>query len=154
MPAAALRPVGVSFAARMAELGIGVSLPLALQAIYVVCLPFASREGTGATTSFGYAYLIGSAIVAVTASSLGLVTSVPLTRDGIDAAGVARHVVSSSWLAVIAIGGVVSVFGIAGERILRAVLGPDYGASVGTELGRDHVWRTQASELTAAAVAP
>jgi putative peptidoglycan lipid II flippase len=136
MPVSAIRPVGLSFWARIAELGVGVSLPLALQAVYVVCLPFAGREGTGATTSFGYAYLIGSAIVAVTASSLGLVTSVPLTRDGVDASGAVRHVVSSSWLAVIAIGGVVSVFGVAGERILHAVLGAHYGASVGTELGR------------------
>ena len=58
----------------------GVSLPLALQAIYVVSLPLAAREGVGAVTSFGFAYLAASAVVAVTASSLGLVTSVPLTR--------------------------------------------------------------------------
>ena len=31
--------------------------PLALQAVYLVCLPFAAREGVGAVTSFGYAYL-------------------------------------------------------------------------------------------------
>ena len=36
----------------------GVALPLALQAIYVICLPLASREGEGAVTSFGYAYLL------------------------------------------------------------------------------------------------
>jgi hypothetical protein len=136
MPAAAVRPVGMSLRTRMAELGVGVSLPLAMQAIYIVCLPFAGREGTGATTSFGYAYLIGSAIVAVTASSLGLVTSVPLTRGGVDPAAAARHVVASSWIAVIAIGGAASVFGLAGETILHSVLGSSYGASVGTELGR------------------
>jgi hypothetical protein len=136
MPAAAVRPVGMSLGSRMAELGIGVSLPLAMQAVYVVCLPFAGREGTGATTSFGYAYLIGSAIVAVTASSLGLVTSVPLTRGGIGPAAAARHVVASSWLAVIVIGGAASVFGLAGEKILHSVLGSSYGQSVGTELGR------------------
>ena len=42
--------------------------------IYLVCVPLAGREGTGAVTSFGYAYLVASAVVAVTASSLGLVT--------------------------------------------------------------------------------
>ena len=136
MPVTAVRPIGLSFTARIAELGVGVSLPLALQAVYLVCIPLAGREGTGAVTSFGYAYLIGSAIVAVTASSLGLVTSVPLTRAGIDAVTAARHIVSSSWLAVIVIGGVAGVFGLAGERIMRAILGARYGSHVGSELGR------------------
>ena len=40
------------------ELGTGIALPLALQAIYLVCVPLAAREGVGAVTSFGYAYLI------------------------------------------------------------------------------------------------
>ena len=76
-PRAALRPVGGSARSGLRLLANGVALPLALQAIYVVCLPLASREGEGAVTSFGYAYLLGSAVVAVTASSLGLVTAVP-----------------------------------------------------------------------------
>ena len=136
MPATAVRPIGLSFTARVAELGVGVSLPLALQAVYLVCLPFAGREGTGAVTSFGYAYLIGSAIVAVSASSLGLVTSVPLTRAGIDPAGAVRHIVASSWPAVIVMAGAAGVFGIAGERIMHVVLGANYGSNVGAELGR------------------
>ncbi|MEP6893445.1 MAG: hypothetical protein ABI927_06650, partial [Gaiellaceae bacterium] len=109
---------------------------LALQAIYLICLPLAARVGVGATTSFGYAYLLTSAIVAVTASSLGLVTSVPLTRAGLDPGAAARHIVASSWIAVILIGAAAGVFGIAGERIVRVLLGPHYGASVGSELGR------------------
>ena len=68
--------------------GPGIALPLALQAIYLVCVPLASREGSGALTSFGFAYLVSSAVVAVTASSLGLVTSVPLARSGLDGATV------------------------------------------------------------------
>ena len=136
MPAGAVQPGGISFGARMSELGAAVALPLALQAIYVICLPLAGREGTGAVTSFGYAYLIASAIVAVTASSLGLVTSVPLTRLRLDPAGTARHVVSSSWLAVLAVGAAAGVFAIAGSRIVHGLLGADYGSSVGSELGR------------------
>jgi len=136
MPAEAVRPGDLSFGARMRELGAGVALPLALQAIYVICLPLAGREGTGAVTSFGYAYLIASAIVVVTASSLGLVTSVPLTRLGLDPAGTARHVVSSSWLAVVVVGATAGVFAIAGSQIVHGLLGPDYGSSVGSELGR------------------
>src|SRR5262249_4992189 len=132
----AVRPVGLSFGGRIAELWKGVALPLALQGVYLICLPLAAREGTGAVTSFGYAYLIGSALVAVTASSLGLVTSVPLTRVGIDGARAALHVVSSSWLAVLVIGAVSGVFAVAGEQVVRGLLGQDYGATVGSELGR------------------
>ena len=91
MPGGAARPRGASAASRLAELGRGVALPLALQAIYLVSIPFSAREGVGAVTSFGYAYLVASALVAVTASSLGLVTAVPLTRSGLDAGRVARH---------------------------------------------------------------
>jgi hypothetical protein len=136
MPAEAVRPGGLSFGSRMRELGAAVALPLALQAIYLICLPLAGREGTGAVTSFGYAYLIASAIVAVTASSLGLVTSVPLTRVGLDPARTARHLVSSSWLALVVVGAAAGIFAIAGSQILHALLGADYGSSVGSELGR------------------
>jgi hypothetical protein len=136
MPHRALLPGGLTFAARVREIATSVSLPLALQAIYLVCLPLAARVGVGATTSFGYAYLLTSAIVAVTASSLGLVTSVPLTRAGLNPGSAARHIVASSWIAVILIGAAGGVFGIAGERIMRLLLGSHYGASVGSELGR------------------
>ena len=84
MPPGAIRPATLSFRSRLAEIGRGIALPFAIQGIYLVCVPLAAREGVGAVTSFGYAYLIASAIVAVTGSSLGLVTSVPLTRAGLD----------------------------------------------------------------------
>jgi hypothetical protein len=136
MPPSAIQPTGLSFKERMAELGTGVALPLAMQAIYVVCLPLAAREGVGSQTSFGYAYLIASAIVAVTASSLSFVTSVPLTRVGLDPERTARHVVSSSWIAVVVIGASAGVFGLVGGRIAHVLLGSGYGAHVGSQLGR------------------
>lgn len=136
MPRSAVRPGGRTPPRRLGELGAGVALPLGMQAIYLVCLPLASREGVGAVSSFSYAYLIGSAVVAVTASSLSLVTSVPLTRSGIDPDRVARHVAASSWIALLAIGAVAGVFALAGERIAAFVLGPGYESGVGTELGR------------------
>ena len=136
MPVAAVQPSGIAFRARLAEMGTGVSVALALQAIYLVCVPLAGREGTGAVTSFGYAYLVASAVVAVTGSSLGLVTSVPLTRTALDRAKIARHVVSSAWIAVVAIGAAAGIFGLAGEQIVRGLFGSSYGAKVGTELGR------------------
>lgn len=136
MPRAGARPTGVSPGRRLAELGRGVALPLALQAIYVVSIPFAARDGVGAVTSFGFAYLIVSAVVAVTASSIGLVTAVPLTRVGLDAAGAARHVVSASWISLAAVGASTGLFALAGASIVTSVLGPGYGADVGDELGR------------------
>jgi O-antigen/teichoic acid export membrane protein len=135
-PARAVRPDRLSFTARVAELGRGVALPLAMQALYLICLPLAAHEGVGAQTTFGYAYLIASAVVAVTGSSLSLVTAVPLTRSGIDAVRSARHVVSSSWLALVALGATAGVFGLAGGSIVHAVLGSGYRANVGSELGR------------------
>ncbi len=136
MPAAAVRPRGGGVRARFATMGAGIALPLALQAIYLVCVPLASRVGDGALTSFGFAYLISSAIVAVTASSLGLVTAVPLARTGLDAARTARHVVASAWIALVVIGGAAGVFALAGGRIAEAFLGSSYGSGAGDQLGR------------------
>jgi hypothetical protein len=134
-PRAAVRPSGRRPAARLPELGRGVALPLAMQAVYVVSLPFAAREGVGAVTSFGYAYLATAGVVGVAASSLGLVTTVPLARAGIDAGTAARHVVSSSWLALVCVGAVAGVFGLAGENILRAFLGDSFASDIGEEVG-------------------
>ncbi len=136
MPSRALRPSGPSFPSRMARMGEGVALPLALQAVYVVCLPLAAREGEGALTSFSYAYLIASAIVAVTASSLGLVTAVPLTREVLDRGRTGTHVVASSWIALVVLGATAGVFGLAGDSIVERLLGASYGSGVGDELGR------------------
>jgi hypothetical protein len=134
MPAAAMRPTGPPIRARLGWFATAAALPLALQLVYVVCLPFAAREGVGAQTSFAYAYIGAAALVAVTASSLGLVTSVPLTRAGLDALRSARHVVSSSWLALAVIGAATGAFALAGAQIVEAVLGSAYGGDVGEEV--------------------
>ncbi len=137
MPRSAVRTENAEDARRrLVVLGAGLALPLALQGVYLICLPFAAREGVGAVTSFGYAYLAGSAVVAVTASSLALVTSVPLTRAGLDPGRVARHVDASAWLALVGVGATAGAVAVAGETIFRSVLGGDYGATVGEELGR------------------
>jgi O-antigen/teichoic acid export membrane protein len=135
MPARAVRPSQYSFRARTAEIANCVSLPLAMQFIYLICLALAARQGVGAQTSFNYAYLIVAAVVSVTGSSLSLVSSVPLTRIGLDASRTARHVIALSWLAVIAIGACAGVFGLAGGRVVRALLGSAYGAEIGSQLG-------------------
>ena len=114
----------------------GIALPLALQAIYVICLPQASREGEGAVTSLGFAYLLSSAVVAVTASSIGLVTAVPMTRAGLGEGRAARHIVASAWLGVVAIGFTAGVLALAGGTLIEALLGPSYASTTGAEIGR------------------
>lgn len=136
MPSRAVRPTGLSLSSRVRLMGSGIALPFALQAIYLVCLPLASREGEGAVTSFGYAYLLAAGVVGVTASSLGLVTSVPLTRTGLDPGRVARHVDASSWLALVVVAATAGVFAVAGAEIVERVLGSSYSHDVGSELGQ------------------
>ena len=136
MPPGAMRPSGPPIRARLGWFATAAALPLSLQLVYVVCLPFAAREGVGAQTSFAYAYIGAAALVAVTASSLGLVTSVPLTRVGLDELSSTRHVVSSSWLALTVIGAATGAFALAGAQIVEAVLGSSYGGDVGVEVTR------------------
>jgi hypothetical protein len=136
VPSTALRGGGGAVGERLRELGVGTSIPLALQVVYVICLPIAAANGVGAVTSFGYGYLIGSAVVAVTASSIGLATSVPLTRVGLNPSRVARHVVASSWIALIATGATGGIFATAGSSIASTILGAGYGAEMGDELGQ------------------
>ena len=122
------------------ELDQGVALPLALQGLYVIAVRFAGEIGTGNVTSFSYAYLIASALVALASSPLSLVSSVPLTRRGIDDERAAVHVISTSWLALTLIagaGGRLRARGRAGRaraprRLLRGKVGASSGGSSST----------------------
>lgn len=136
MPPGAVRPTGPPLSARLGVFAAGAALPIALQLLYVVCLPFAGRLGTGAVTSFGYAYLAAASLVTVTAFSLGLVTAVPLARSGLSPELAARHVVSASWVALTLIGAAAGVFALAGADVVEAVLGGAYGDDVGSEVAR------------------
>jgi O-antigen/teichoic acid export membrane protein len=108
---------------------------MVLQAFFVVCLRFASDLGTGAVTSFTYAYLVASALVAVTASSLGMVSSVPLSRAALSAALATRHVVSTSLVSFAGVAAAAGVFALVGDRIVHAALGPAYEGAAGNEIG-------------------
>ena len=136
MPRSAIRPTGPPVRSRFGTFLVGAALPLALQLLYAMCLPFASRQGTGATTSFVYAYLGASALVTVTGGSLGLVTSVPLARSDIGRQNVARHIVAASWISLAVVGATCGVFALAGGDVVERVLGGAYGGEVGAELGR------------------
>jgi O-antigen/teichoic acid export membrane protein len=128
------RPRGpaAGIGSRLELLVRGSVLPLVLQALYLVCLRMSTEIGVGELTSFSYAYLIASALVAVTATSLGLVTSVPLARAGLDDDAAARHVVGSSWLALALVAGAAGLFAVAGDALVHLVLGDAYeGGGIG-----------------------
>jgi hypothetical protein len=136
MPRRAVRPTGPPLVSRLGTFAVGVALPLAQQLLYVICVAFAAREGTGAATSFVYAYLAAASLVTITAGSLGLVTSVPLTRSGLGRGRAPTHIVSTSWLALACVGVAAGAFALAGGDLVEAVLGGAYAGDVGAEVGR------------------
>ena len=136
MPRSAVRPTGARLRSRLAVFATAAALPIALQLLYVVCLPFAGRVEPGAVTSFGYAYLGAASFVSITAFSIGLVSSVPLTRSGLAAGAAARHVTSSAWVALSVIAACVGTFAVAGGDIVESLLGDAYGGDIGEEVSR------------------
>ncbi len=136
MPAGAVRASGPPLRTRLGIFATAASLPIALQLLYVICLPFAGRVESGAVTSFGYAYLGAASLVSMTAFSIGLVSSVPLTRIGLGEGAVARHVTAATWVALTLIGAGVGAFAVAGGQIVEQVLGDAYGGDIGQEVSR------------------
>ncbi len=139
VPLAARHGIGrpdLHIGSRLVELGEGVALPVALQGLYVIAYRFASSLGPGRATTFSYAYLIGAFLVAVTAASAALVATVPFAREGTSPERVARHVVAISWLSLAVVVAAAGVFALAGESVVRRVLGSSYGGGTGAELGR------------------
>ena len=64
MPASAAVPQASRCGIVWRCFGAAAAIPLSLQLAYVVSIPFAGRLGEGAVTSFGYAYLAATTIVA------------------------------------------------------------------------------------------
>ena len=120
---------------RLGELARASSLAIALQALFVVCLRFVSDLGTGAVTSFTYAYFVAAALVSVTATSLGVVSSVPLTRASLSDARATRHVISMSLVSFAAVAAAAGIFALVGDDLVHAALGPAYEGDVGSEIG-------------------
>jgi hypothetical protein len=112
----------------------GASVPLALQGCYLLALRFAAQLGVGSLTSFSYAYLAASTLVGATAFSLGLISSAPLTRRGVDPEEAGRHVVHAAWVSLSLVGAAAGVFALVG-RIVGFVLGDAYKGEVGRQLG-------------------
>jgi hypothetical protein len=120
---------------RLGRLAQGAAVPLALQGCYLLALRFSAYLGVGHVTSFSYAYLAASTLVGATAFSLGLISSAPLTRRGIDPVAAGRHVVHAAWISCVIVGAAAGVFGLVGGRIVGAILGNAYAGEVGRELG-------------------
>jgi len=72
----------------------------------------AATLGVGSVTSFSYAYLAASTLVGATAFSLGLISSAPLTRRGIDPEEAGRHVVHAGWVSLSLVGAAAGVFAL------------------------------------------
>jgi hypothetical protein len=113
----------------------GAAVPVALQGCYLLALRFAAHLGVGRVSSFSYAYLAASTLVGATAFSLGLISSAPLTRRGIDPAAAGRHIVHAAWVSLTLVGAAAGVFALVGGRIVGVVLGDAYSGPVGRELG-------------------
>ncbi len=129
------RPPRLEIGPRLWHLVQGAAVPLAIQGCYLLALRFASKLGVGQVTSFSYAYLVASTLVGSTAFSLGLISSAPLTRRGIDPEASGRHVVHAAWVSLSLVGAAAGVFALVGGRIMNLVLGHAYGGGVGRQLG-------------------
>jgi hypothetical protein len=129
------RPEQLGIGPRLWHLLQGAAIPVALQGCYLLALRFAAQLGVGRVSSFSYAYLAASTLVGATAFSLGLISSAPLTRRGIDPIAAGRHIVHAAWVSLTIVGAAAGVFALVGGRIVGVVLGDAYSGPVGRELG-------------------
>lgn len=129
------RPERLDVGGRLWHLLQGASVPLALQACYLIALALASRLGVGSVTSLTYAYLAASTLVGATGFALGVISSAPLTRRGIDAEAAGGHVVHAAWVSLSFVGAAAGIFALVGGRIVHLILGDQYGGHVGRDLG-------------------
>lgn len=129
------RPSQLDALPRLRRLLEGAAVPVALQGCYFLALRLSAQLGVGRVTSFSYAYLAAATLVGATAFSLGVISSAPLTRRGVDPVAAGRHVVHAGWVSLSLVGAAAGVFAVVGGRIVHFVLGDQYGGAVGRELG-------------------
>jgi hypothetical protein len=126
---------GIDLGGRLWRLLEGAAVPLALQGSYLLALRLVAKLGVGSVTSFTYAYLAASTLVGATGFALGVISSAPLTRRGVDADAAGRHVVHASWVSLSVVGAAAGIFALVGGRIVHLVLGDRYAGPVGRDLG-------------------
>jgi hypothetical protein len=125
----------LELSSRLWRLLEGAAVPIALQGSYLVALRLSAKLGVGSVTTFSYAYLAASTLVAATAFSLGVISSAPLTRRGIDEEAAGQHVVHAAWVSLSLVGAAAGVFALVGGSIVQTVLGDQFKGQVGRELG-------------------
>ena len=108
---------------------------LCVTGLYVVGYRFANGR-PGKATTLSYAYLIAATLVAVTATSIALVSTVPFARGEPTPWRVARQSARSPGSRLATVGRRRGVFALAGATVARHVLGSEYGGGTGAELGR------------------
>lgn len=128
-------PARLDIGGRLWHLLQGAAVPLALQGCYLLALRLASKLGVGSVTSLTYAYLAASTLVGATGFALGVISSAPLTRRGIDEEAAGRHVVHAAWVSLSFVGAAAGIFALVGGRIVHLVLGDAYAGQVGHQLG-------------------
>ncbi|MDX6504484.1 MAG: hypothetical protein QOE29_1609 [Gaiellaceae bacterium] len=116
------------------ELARGIALPVAAQALVVIGGRFASGIGSGAQTTFSYAYIIAGISVTVSAGALSLVSSAPLTRGRVDRERAVAHVGAASWLSLAVVGFSTGLVALVGSRIAGVALGGSFSGASGVEL--------------------
>src|SRR3954451_17911221 len=129
-------PASLDIGLRLWHLLQGAAVPLALQGCYLVGLRLAAKLGVGSVTSFTYAYLAASTLVGATGFALGVISSAPLTRRGVDAVAAGAQHVHAAWVSLSLVGAAAGIFALVGGRIVQFVLGDAYRGQVGTALGQ------------------
>src|SRR5262249_4971657 len=116
-------PARLDISGRLRQLLRGAAVPLALQGCYLLALRLAAQLGVGSVTSLTYAYLAASTLVGATGFALGVISSAPLTRRGIDQEAAGRHIVHAAWVSLSFVGAAAGIFALVGGRIVHLVLG-------------------------------
>src|SRR5262249_52313667 len=70
-----------------------------------------------------------------TGFALGVISSAPLTRRGIDQEAAGRHIVHAAWVSLSFVGAAAGIFALVGGRIVHLVLGDAFAGRVGRDLG-------------------
>jgi peptidoglycan biosynthesis protein MviN/MurJ (putative lipid II flippase) len=131
-----LRSGRLEIGRRLTRLVVGVSVPFAVQGLYVIALRFAGGTGEGSVTSLSYAYLLAAMFVSATAVSLSLISAAPLTRRDTGPEAAVEHVVHAAWLSLAIVGAASGTVAVVGGRFITWALGADYAGHVGDELGQ------------------
>ena len=129
-----------AYLASIAALGVVVSVLVVvlrhpLGDAITSSLPSRSAHIAASALTYLVPAAFGQLLAAVTAGSVALVSSAPLTRRGVDAESAAAHVVNASWLSLALIAAAAGVFALVGPRVVEAILGSSFSGRDGRQLG-------------------